>query len=143
MPEKTHHITPAELEVMKALWKLGSATVQQTLDALAAENDQTPAYTTVMTMMQRLADKDVLDVDRTRQPFIFTPAVRKEKILKQRLSQFLQTVFDGQVEDLILHLADATDLSAEALQRIESKIKKRAAEESRKHKPADKKETRS
>ena len=139
MTRKFPHITPAELEIMKVLWKLGSGTVQQTLDALSAESGQTPAYTTVMTMMKNLAEKKALEVERTRQPFVYTPAIGKEKVQRQRLLHFLQTVFDGNVEDLILHLADETDLSAEELRRIEDKIKACEGEEARRRsKPGDK-----
>ena len=139
MPKKFPHITPAELEIMKVIWKLGAATVQQTLDALSAEGGQTLAYTTVMTMMKNLADKKALKVERTRQPFIYTPVVRKENVQRQRLAHVLQTVFDGSVEDLILHLADETDLSAEDLRRIENKIMTSEGErEQRPLKPDDK-----
>ena len=44
-------ITPAELDVMKVLWKIGSGTVQQVIDALPA-GEPKPAYTTIMTMMK-------------------------------------------------------------------------------------------
>ena len=141
MPRKFPHITPAELEIMKVLWRLGSGTVQQTLDALAAGSGQTPAYTTVMTMMKNLAEKKALKVERTRQPFVYTPAVGKEKVQRQRLSQLLKTVFDGNVEDLILHLAEETDLSAEDLHRIEEKIKACEEEEAEGSSEPDDKET--
>ena len=122
------HITPAELDVMKVLWRLGSGTVQQVIDALPA-GETKPAYTTIMTMMKNLAEKSALEVDRGRQPFVYTPAVRKEQVLSQRLASFVQTVFDGQAEDLVLHLVEESDLSAEDLKRIEAKIQQRARQE--------------
>lgn len=122
------HITPAELDVMKVLWTIGSGTVQQVIDALPA-GDSKPAYTTIMTMMKNLGEKGALKVDKGRQPFVYTPAVRREQVLRQRLASFVQTVFDGQAEDLVLHLVEEKDLSAEDLRRIESKIQKRAAKE--------------
>ena len=119
------HITAAELKIMKVLWERGPATVRQVLDALEFDSDAPPAYTTVMTMMKQLADKNALAVDRERQPFVYTPLVRREQILGQRVMQFLQNVFDGQAEELMLHLADEANLSPEALRRIEEKIRKR------------------
>ncbi len=129
MPESAPNITPAELGVMKILWRLGSATVRQTLESHDAEGEQ-PAYTTIMTMMKNLAQKGALHVDRERQPFVYTPAIRRDQVLRQRLSHFLHTVFDGQAEDLVLHLAEETDLSAEDLSRIEAKIRSREAADS-------------
>lgn len=125
MGGKTPHITAAELRIMKVIWKHGAATVRQCLDALPPGGGDPPAYTTVMTLMKQLAEKGALNVDRERQPFIYTPAIRREQVLGQRVTQFLQTVFDGQAEDLVLHLAEEADLSAEDLRRIEAKIRKR------------------
>ena len=119
------HITGAELWVMKALWNLGSGTVRQVLDALPSHGGGRLAYTTIMTMMKQLAEKGALTVDRERQPFVYAPAVCRDRVLGSRLTQFLQTVFDGQAEDLVLHLAEQADLSPEDLRRIEAKIRSR------------------
>jgi len=129
VPKSTPHITSAELRIMKVLWKLGEATVRECLDALPSEKREPPAYTTVMTMMTQLADKGALNVDRERQPYIYRPAVRRDQVLAVRLKDFLQNVFDGRAEDLVLQLAEETDLSAEELRRIEAKIREREAAE--------------
>ena len=122
MGKRVPHITPAELEILKVLWKLGSGTVRQTLEALPAGEQDLPAYTTVMTLMKQLAEKDALRVDRTRQPYVYTPAVRREQVLGHRVTQFLQNVYDGQARELVLHLVEEAELSAEDLRRIEAKI---------------------
>lgn len=125
MPDELPHITAAELRIMKVLWEAGSGTVRQCLDALSTGKGDPPAYTTVMTMMKQLAEKGALTVDRERQPFVYTPAVVRERILGDRVSRFLQNVFDGQAVDLVLHLAEEAQLSADDLRRIESKIRDR------------------
>ena len=119
------HITAAELRIMKVIWQLGSATVRQTLGALPKDEGSPPAYTTVMTMMKQLADKGALNVDCERQPFVYTPAVRRDQVLRQRASQFVKTVFDGHAEDLVLHLIEQANLSAADIRRIDAKIRKR------------------
>jgi predicted transcriptional regulator len=81
--------------------------------------------------MSQLADKGMLDVDRERQPFIYTPSVGRDQVLKQRLAQFLNNVFDGRAEDLVLHLAEEAELSSEDLRRIEAKIRAREEADSR------------
>lgn len=123
------HITAAELEIMKVIWNLGQATVRQTLDALPAGGHGRPAYTTVMTLMKQLADKGALEVERSREPYLYKPAVRREAVLGHRVLQLLQSVFDGQAEELVLHLVEEADLSAEDLRRIEAKIRKREQED--------------
>ena len=122
---KREQITAAELRIMKVLWKQGPCTVRQCLDALSREGGDKPAYTTVMTMMTQLAEKGALSVDRERQPFVYTPALRRDQVMRQRVSQLLHTVFDGQVEDLVLHLAEEAELSSDDLRRIEKKIRAR------------------
>ena len=78
-----------------------------------------------MTMMAQLAVKGALVVDRARQPYLYTPALRREQVLRQRLAHFLNTVFDGQVEDMVLHLAEEAELTSEDLRRIEARIRER------------------
>jgi predicted transcriptional regulator len=115
------HITAAELRVLKVLWDCSSATVRDVKDALTAEGDA-PAYTTVMTLMNQLAAKGALAVDRDRQPFVYRAAVRREQVLRDRLNQFLNTVFDGQAGELVMRLVEEGDMSADDLRRIERKI---------------------
>lgn len=123
------HITAAELRVLKVLWTLGTGTVRQVLAQLPAHDDDRPAYTTIMTIMNKMAEKGALTVDRQRQPYVYAPAVRRDRVLGSRLKQFLQTVFDGQAEDLVLRLAEQADLSPADLARIQAKIDERARAE--------------
>ena len=110
---------------MKVLWARGPQTVRQVKAALTAQGGDPPAYTTVMTMMKRLAEKGALQVDRAGKTFVYAPAVRRDQVLSQRLRQFLQTVFDGKVEDMVLQLAEDSDLSPADLRRIEGRIAER------------------
>jgi len=139
MGKATPHVTAAELRILKVLWKEGPQTVRQVKDALTAIDGDEPAYTTVMTMMKSLADKGALAVDNSRQPFVYSPAVRRDQVMGQRVAQFLQNVFDGRAEDLVMHLAEKADLSAADLKRIEKKIAEREKADSpstSKRKPA-------
>ncbi|MHC5111194.1 MAG: BlaI/MecI/CopY family transcriptional regulator [Planctomycetota bacterium] len=130
MGEHTPHITAAELRILKVLWQSGPQTVRQVKDALTRIGGDEPAYTTVMTMMKQLAEKGALEVDNSRQPFVYATAVRRDRVMGHRVSQFLQTVFDGRAEDLVLHLVEEADLSADDLRRIEEKIATREKQES-------------
>ncbi len=121
MASQVPHITPAELDVMKVLWRLGAATVRQVQETLAADGGQ-PAYTTVMTMLKNLADKGALAVDRDRQPFVYSPLVSRDQVLRQRVADFLGSVFDGRAADLVLHLAREGEVSAADLRRIEARV---------------------
>ncbi len=128
MSNDTPNITAAELRILKVLWQIERGTVRDVLAGLQAEYDERPAYTTVMTLMNQLAAKDALDVDRTRQPFVYRPLAGREQVLGDRLKQFLNTVFDGQAGELVLRLVDEADLSPEDIRRIESRIESREAQ---------------
>ncbi len=115
------HITSAELKILKELWQLGSGTVRDVRERLE-EAGESPAYTTVMTLMNQLAEKGVVRVDKTRQPFVYEPALRREQVLGQRLMQFVSNVFDGQAGELVMRLIEEGEISVDDLRRIEKKI---------------------
>lgn len=125
MARSIPHITEAEFRLMKVLWKLGAGTVRDVKNEIEKEVGENPAYTTVMTLLNQLAEKGALKVDRTRQPYVYRPALRRESVLGERLTQFLQTVFDGQAGELVLRLAEQADLSSDDIKRIEAWIEHR------------------
>ncbi|MBI1853395.1 MAG: BlaI/MecI/CopY family transcriptional regulator [Planctomycetes bacterium] len=130
MRDRAKGITGAELKVLKILWRLGAGTVRDVKDALTSKA-AAPAYTTVMTLMNQLAAKDFLLVDREREPFVYRPAVSREQVLRDRVQSFLRDVFDGQAGELVLRLVEDADLSADDLREIEAKIDAREVRDRR------------
>jgi len=114
-------LTPAELRVMKALWELGRGSVGEVREALAARGHAV-AYTTVMTLLGRLATKHAVVVDREREPFVYRPAHRRESVLRDRLRAFVREVFDGRADSLVLRLVEDETLSKDELRTIERTI---------------------
>jgi BlaI family penicillinase repressor len=114
-------LTSAELRVMKALWEVGTGTVAEVRMALG-KRGQELAYTTVMTLLGRLAAKRAVVVDRTREPFVYRPVHRRESVLRDRLREFVREVFDGQAESLVLNLVEDESLSRAELRAIERRI---------------------
>jgi predicted transcriptional regulator len=114
-------MTPAELRVMKALWTLGKASVADVRHELQARGNEL-AYTTVMTLLGRLAAKNAVLVDKAREPFVYRPAFRRESVLRERLREFVRDVFDGQADSLVLRLVEDETLTREELRAIERRI---------------------
>jgi len=114
-------LTNAELRVMKALWAVGDATVAE-VRAELLRRGQDLAYTTVMTLLGRLAAKNAVLVDKSREPFVYRPAHRKESVLRDRLREFVREVFDGQADSLVLNLVEDDTLSRAELRAIERRI---------------------
>ncbi|CAN5874889.1 N/A [soil metagenome] len=114
-------LTTAELRVMKALWEVEHGTVAEVRSELGRRG-QDLAYTTVMTLLGRLAGKGAVAVDREREPFVYRPAYRRESVLRDRLREFVKEVFDGKADSLVLNLVEDETLSREALRAIERRI---------------------
>lgn len=122
-------LTPAEFKLMKVLWTLKRATVAEVRAAHAREDGTELAYTTVMTLLGRLAAKRAVKVDKSRQPYLYRPAFRRESVVRDRLRRFVDTVFDGKAESLVLHLVEGETLSLDELRRIERAIEAREDDE--------------
>ncbi len=114
-------LTNAELRVMKALWEVEHGTVAEVRVELG-KRGQDLAYTTVMTLLGRLAIKGAVVVDKEREPFVYRPAHRRESVLRDRLREFVRDVFDGQADSLVLNLVEDESLSRAELRAIERKI---------------------
>lgn len=112
-------LTSAEFDIMKVLWRLERATVADVRAEHARMFDSDLAYTTVMTLLGRLAAKAAVKVDRGRQPFVYRPAFRRDSVVSERVKQFIDTVFDGEAESLVLHLVEGEALGPAELRRIQ------------------------
>jgi BlaI family transcriptional regulator, penicillinase repressor len=114
-------LTSAELRVMKALWEVGVGTVAEVRGELGRRGSDL-AYTTVMTLLSRLAAKGAVAVDKAREPFVYRPAHRRESVLRDRLREFVREVFDGKADSLVLNLVEDESLSRADLRAIEKRI---------------------
>ena len=96
-------LTPQELAIMKVIWRLESATVRDVYEAMRAE--RTIAYTTVMTMMRILEEKEYLRKSSTERAHGYTPAKPRQQVVGAMVRDFVDRVFDGASASLLLHLA--------------------------------------
>ena len=109
-------LSPAETEVLRIVWQLGRATVQQALDHLPP--DRRIAYATVQTLLRRLEKKGYVAHQAEGKAHVFEPAVRREDVIRRTVGDFVDRLFGGDPVPLLLHLADRTDLSAEDVERL-------------------------
>jgi predicted transcriptional regulator len=122
---KTPDLGAGQLKVLKTLWSLGGGTVAEVRAAYGKEQGGELAYTTVMTVLGKLAEKGLVKVDKDREPFVYRPAKRRDAVLRERLQEFVASVFDGNPEALLLHLLETEALSADDLHRIEKKLREK------------------
>lgn len=94
---------PLELECLSALWLLGEGNVQAVRDQLAARREL--AYTTVMTMLDRLARKQVVTRRKVGRSFVYMPAVTRDEVRRRAVRELVESLFDGNQEALKRHLS--------------------------------------
>jgi predicted transcriptional regulator len=78
------HLHELETEVTEQLWSVGEATVRDVMEALNAKADKPRAYTTYMTIMARLHQKDVLDRRREGKTDIYRPKLDRDEFMTAR-----------------------------------------------------------
>jgi BlaI family transcriptional regulator, penicillinase repressor len=98
-------LPPLELQCMRALWALGEATVEEIRARLLPARPL--AYTTVMTVMDRLARKGVAQRRKRGRAHLYTSAVAEEAVREHALGRLVENFFSGSREQLRDHLAGA------------------------------------
>jgi predicted transcriptional regulator len=99
-------LAPLELDCMNTLWPIGEGTVREIRDLLAARRPR--AYTTIMTIMDRLARKGVVERVKTGRAFVYRPRLSAEDARAQALGQVLDNFFGGSKEALIAQLGNGS-----------------------------------
>ena len=108
---------PLEADVMRALWAAKRPlTVRELLDALNRQRAQPLAYTTVMTVMSRLAGKGILHQHREGRSYRYEPAVGDAAGIAVR------TVIRDFGDAAVAHFVDEARGSPDLLRRLERLI---------------------
>jgi BlaI family transcriptional regulator, penicillinase repressor len=116
MRPKHTTLTPQELEIMKLVWLRETATVRDIYEALL--DKRKIAYTTVMTMMKILETKGYLKKRRQDRAFIYRPTHPKNQVIGGMLREFIDRVFNGSAEPLLVHLVQSRQIREKDLQKI-------------------------
>jgi predicted transcriptional regulator len=108
--------TGRELEILKVLWELGPASVRQVRQRLCP-NDEL-AFNTVQTLLRLMDDKGLVSHKSRGRSFVYTPRYSRERAT----SRFVQQLFDGAMDQVIVSMLRTTDASAEELKQLEQII---------------------
>lgn len=112
--------TPAELEVLQIIWERGPSTVREVMNVL---NKQRPrAYTSVMSLMNVMAEKGLLVQKPKGRAFVYKAKVTREKTLTSMVRDLLNRAFDGSASALVTHLLQHTEPTTEELDEIRKAI---------------------
>jgi len=98
-------LAPLELECMSVLWPLGEGTVRDIHRQLAVSRPR--AYTTIMTIMDRLAHKGIVTRHRVGRAYRYQPNLSADEARISAIEKIVTGFFDGSAEALAAHLAVA------------------------------------
>jgi BlaI family transcriptional regulator, penicillinase repressor len=115
-------LAPQELEIMKVVWARRSATVRDVYEDLRAR--RRIAYTTVMTMMNILERKGHLKKRAEGRSFVYQPARPKRQVVKAMVREFLDRMFGGAAEPLLVQLVQDRHLTERDLADLARRIRK-------------------
>jgi predicted transcriptional regulator len=111
--------TPAELEVLKILWGSESpATVREVMEVLNLAHEPPRAYTTVMSLLNVMAEKGLLERTPQGRAFVYRPAMSRDQTLRLLLSETLERAYAGSASLLMAHLLDRSRPTTEELDQI-------------------------
>ncbi len=129
MGKKPLDLSPAELDVLRAMWDIGPATVRQVLDALT-ERGKDWAYTTVLTFMTRMEQKGLVRSDKTGMAYVYRATVTRNRVRKDRIKSLVEELYDGAAGPMVLQLLKSQQLNRddiEALQKLIDELDDKAS----------------
>jgi predicted transcriptional regulator len=126
---------PLEMQVMEVVWAVGRCSVREVVEKL----DSRLAYTTVMTTLDRLFKKGLLDREKSERAFLYSPQLSNQEWERRRAGDLVAGFLAGPQpsRDLLLSsLVDAVGQhDAMLLDELEEKIRKKRRELCRVRKP--------
>ena len=106
--------TGRETDILKVLWDLGPASVRDVHTGVNGESADPIAYNTVQTLLRIMEAKQLVAHHVEGRTFIYTPQFSRE----ESASRFLDHVFDGAADELMLSLIRAERVSTDELDRM-------------------------
>jgi len=110
--------TPAELAILGVLWQRGPSTVRDVHEAL--EPEQGTGYTTVLKLMQLMAQKGLLARDESQRSHIYRPAASAAHTQRRLLGELMDKAFGGSAAQLVMRALSVKRASPEELDQIRS-----------------------
>jgi len=118
--QKLRAMSPAETEILRLVWQVDEATVQQICDRLPARRKI--AYKTVQTLLRRLEEKGYVRHKIRGKAHVFYPAVKREYVVKRTVLDFVDRLFGGDPRPLMQFLAKDGHIDADDIERLKKLI---------------------
>ena len=109
-------VSPSETEILRLVWQLDKATVQDVCDKLPAKRKI--AYATVQTLLRRLEKKGYLKHHTRGKAHVFFAAVKSENVIKRSVNDFLERLFGGDPIPLMQYLAEHGKIDVDDIEKL-------------------------
>ena len=108
--------TEAELAILRVLWSRGPSTVRVVHDALGGE--ARTRYTTTLKQLQVMAERGLVDRDESRRSHVYAPVPKEVETEESLVSGFIDRVFGGSVQKMVVHALNSGKITDEELAQI-------------------------
>jgi BlaI family penicillinase repressor len=116
--------TRAELDILRVLWKQGRCTVRQVHEALRETQDKDTVYTTVLKLLQNMADKGLVRRDERERTHVYEATVSEQKTQRDLLRDLMDRAFGGSAASLVIQALSVKRASPEELEEIRQLLDK-------------------
>jgi len=121
--KKLPALSPSETEILRLVWQLEEATVQDVCMKLPRK--RRISYATVQTLLRRLEKKGYLKHTISGKAHVFSAAVRREHVVKRSVGDFLDRLFGGDPIPLMQYLAEHGNIDAEDIEKLKRLVDKK------------------
>ena len=123
MPRNPLALTPAEWVILKAVWTHEPCAAPTVQEALAGQRAW--SYSTVRTLMDRMAAKGLLSTTKVRHLTLFRSAITRRRAQASELRYTLTTAFNGALTPMVQCLLESPKLTAADLDDLEALVRAR------------------
>jgi BlaI family penicillinase repressor len=114
--------TKSELEILQVFWQHGPSTVRFVNDHLNQQNREVN-YTTTLKQMQVMTEKGLLSRDESKMKHIYMASEEEGKTKNFLLERFVNTIYNGSIESLIVQLLGNKKTSKKEIDAIKELIR--------------------
>ena len=119
--------TPAELEILRILWKHQACTVREVQESL--ERERPTGYTTVLKLLQIMTEKGLVKRDERARAHVYVATAAEQQTQQQLVRDLLDRAFGGSATKLVMQALSAGKTSPEELARIRELLDRLEGEE--------------
>jgi len=120
MSSRPRKPTDAELAILRVLWSRGPCTVRQVAEALGRET----GYTTILKLLQIMAEKNLVRRDETARTHVYEAAYSEDQTQRQLVRDLLERAFGGSASKLVLQALATSKATPKELAEIKKLLEK-------------------